>query len=63
MIFGKYIGPIAKLKGKTALLIPEAPGFYKAQFDDLKSLPEVFTHCWRVYKKDNFKTWTSKASF
>lgn len=63
MVHGKYVGPIAKLKGKTAILMYGRRGFVRAQFDDLKSLPNVFTHGWREYKKDNFHTWASSIAF
>ena len=63
MAHGKYVGPIARLKGKTAILVYGKRGFYRAQFDDLKSLPNDLTHGWREYKKGNFKTWASNLAF
>lgn len=52
---GTYIGPMNKLKGKTAIVknIGYMPGRCEAQFDDT-SLPSHLTHGWRSFMVEDF---------
>lgn len=55
-IKGTYIGPMHKLKGKTAIIknIGYMPGRCEAQFDDM-DLPQNLTHGWRTFMVEDFE--------
>jgi len=54
---GTYVGPVEKLKGKTALLLPggddddDSPDL-QAQFDDIDT---GFGHGWYTFSKSSFE--------
>ena len=49
---GTYIGPIEKLKGKTALLLPGDSCVLRAQFDDMDT---GYGLGWHTFSKANFE--------
>lgn len=51
---GTYIGPLALLKGKTALLRRSGSVHVTAQFDELHGLPHSITHGWTPFKASDF---------